>query len=105
MTAGEAKSLTEKILSYAKVKELQVNLGVTRRGFMRFARNSATTSGATDSSRHLRDGLARQTQGQRLGINGTLRPGAWMKRPSRNWLRTQSNWRRFLRKTVSISRS
>lgn len=50
MSRDEARALTKKILSFARVPELHVTLGTTRRGYLRFARNASTTSGAVDSA-------------------------------------------------------
>ena len=50
MTREEARKLTKQILSYAAVPEASVRLSVERRGFLRFARNEATTAGATSTT-------------------------------------------------------
>jgi len=50
MTRDEAQALTKKILGFAKVPECEVRVTVSRRGFLRFARNQATTAGATDAA-------------------------------------------------------
>ncbi len=50
MTRDQARVLSKKILSFARVPELHVTLGTTRRGYLRFARNAATTSGVVDSA-------------------------------------------------------
>ena len=50
MTQDEARALTKKILGYATVPEASVSVSVTRSGFLRFARNQATTAGQTESA-------------------------------------------------------
>ena len=50
MTRGQAQQLSKQILGYATVPELSVGLNVVRRGFLRFARNEATTAGATEAA-------------------------------------------------------
>ena len=50
MTRDEAQALTKKILGYATVPEAAVSVRVTRSGFLRFARNQATTAGQTESA-------------------------------------------------------
>jgi len=51
MTREEAQKVTKTILGYAEVPELEVRISETRRGFLRFARNEATTAGETTSMR------------------------------------------------------
>jgi len=50
MTRDEAQQLVETILGYAIVPEAEVRVNVTRRGFLRFARNQPTTAGETASA-------------------------------------------------------
>ena len=47
MDEKRARELTKLILGYAKVPEVEVRIGQVRTGFLRFARNEATTAGAT----------------------------------------------------------
>ena len=46
-TNGEAKALTERALSFSKAEETFVSLNGGERANVRFARNTATTSGAS----------------------------------------------------------
>jgi predicted Zn-dependent protease len=50
MTRDQARALTNKALSFAKVPEVAVTIEVASHGFLRFARNAATTSGQTRSA-------------------------------------------------------
>ncbi len=50
MTRDEAQQLTKRILSFATVREIQVSVVAGRRSHLRFARNSPTTSGTSDST-------------------------------------------------------
>ncbi len=50
MTQDEARKLTRTILGYVKVPEAEVRIRLHRRGFLRFARNQATTAGEMTSA-------------------------------------------------------
>jgi len=50
MTYDEARSLTQKILASAKAGEVELRLELARSAHLRFARNAATTSGATQQT-------------------------------------------------------
>jgi len=51
MTRDEAGKITKKVLGYAEAPEVEVRVSEVRRGFLRFARNEATTAGETTSMR------------------------------------------------------
>ena len=49
LSKSEAQAVLQKVLSYAKADETQVNLSGGREGNLRFARNAVSTSGGTDT--------------------------------------------------------
>ncbi|OAI43447.1 peptidase C69 [Verrucomicrobia bacterium SCGC AG-212-E04] len=49
LSKAEANSVLQKVLSFAKADETQVNLSGGREGNLRFARNAVSTSGGTDT--------------------------------------------------------
>lgn len=50
MEEKRARELSKRILGYAEVPELEVRIRQADTGFLRFARNEATTAGATDET-------------------------------------------------------
>lgn len=50
LTELEAKTLLQKVLSYSKADECEVNLGSSTGGNIRYARNAVSTSGAVTQS-------------------------------------------------------
>lgn len=50
MEKKRARELSKKILGYADVPEIEVRIRQANTGFLRFARNEATTAGATDET-------------------------------------------------------
>lgn len=72
MTRDEAAALAKKILGWAKVKEVEVEITSGRRAHLRFARNQASTSGVTETT------AVRVTAWQgrrRAAVSATAAPG------------------------------
>ncbi len=64
LTKDEARALMQKVLSYSKADECEVNLNGTERGNIRYARNSVSTSGKVYQSQL----VVSSAYGKKLGI-------------------------------------
>ncbi|MBC6951789.1 TldD/PmbA family protein, partial [candidate division KSB1 bacterium] len=64
LTEAEARKILEKVLSYSKSEECEANLNGNFGGNIRYARNTVTTSGATNDTTL----VVQSTYGKKSGV-------------------------------------